>query len=323
MKKIIKINKTVITFFTIIVMIIVYVDLDYLNEESGRKSVIFSTAKSNNLLQRDNTKVLSGEELDYKTGVYSWDINDLLDDTLIVVDLCSRLGINEVFQEIPNGYLNNDLASAINTLQENVVKEVEISYLCGDPSWYKDSSYGKSKVDELVSYNLNYGVNYPIRKIVFDIEPWTIGISNWEEDFLQTIKEIYSYANSKEITLLLTIPFWLDTLENINNKDIYKGIIENSHGVIVMNYNRYAYDKAIDNELYYAKKNGKIIYSAAETQAPTDIYGVYDSTTYYNIGLGALRSDWKYLKNKYQYSNLGFVYHHLSSLKDMVYNVKL
>lgn len=321
LKKIIKSKKLKIVAF--IIVITAMGCIDYSKEKEDEVSDITSMVKFNNYSVQKNIRLLNNKDLDCKIGVYSWHITELLDETLMVADLCNNFKINEIFQEIPSNYLNDDLAKTINELQNNVPKEIEISYLCGDPSWYKDSSYGKLKIDELVNYNFNYGANYKIEKIVFDIEPWVLGKSNWEEDLLKTIQEIYYYANLKEITVLFTIPFWLDTSEDINNEIIYKEIIKNSHGIIVMNYNRYVYDEAIDNELCYAKENGKIIYSAAETQPPTNAYGVYDSTTYYNIGLDRLKSDWDYLKNKYQYSNLGFVYHDLSSLKNIIYNVKL
>ncbi len=321
MKDILKVKRLKrVAFVTLGISIIC---MSYFKEASKWRVDILSTVKLSNHSLGENIKVLSNEELNSKIGVYSWDINDLFNDRLTVASLCDNLKIDEIFQEIPSNYLNDDLSNAINELQKDVKKKVEISYLCGNPSWYSDSSYGKSKIDELVKYNLNYGDENAIEKVVFDIEPWVLGISNWEDDFLKTIKEIYSYANLKKITFLLTILFWLDTSEDINDKNIYKEIIKNSHGVIIMNYNRHVYDKGIDNELYYAKKNGKIIYSAAETQAPIDIYGVYDSTTYYNVGLDKLRGDWQYLKNKYKYFNLGFVYHDLSSLKNITYNVKL
>lgn len=248
-------------------------------------------------------------------GVYSWDINDLINDTVTVSNICSNLGINEIFQEIPEGYFNNDLTKAINNLRNNSKEIIEISYLCGDASWYNNADYAKEEIDRLIAYNINYCNDFPISKIVFDIEPWTLGISNWADEFLNTIKEIYDYGKKNNITCILTIPFWLDTSEEINNTDIYKGIIENSHGVIVMNYNRYAYFEGMDNEVSHAKERGKIIYSAAETQKPNERYGVYDFTTYYNIGLDKLVDDWEGLRYKYKYSGLGFAYHDLNSLK--------
>lgn len=58
-----------------------------------------------------------------------------------------------------------------------------------------------------------------------------------------------------------------------------------------MNYNRNAYDSAMDNEIAYCKLSNKPIYSIAETQAPNEEYGVTDILTYYNVGLDELNNN--------------------------------
>ena len=114
----------------------------------------------------------------------------------------------------------------------------------------------------------------------------------------------------------MVIPFWLDTSEDITDKDLYVSIIENSDEVVVMNYNQNGYYTAMDDEIEQAILNDKVIYSAAELQAPNDEYGVTDNITYYDEGLDKLFEDWKKLQEKYpDYNKLSFSYHNIEALK--------
>lgn len=311
MKKRFELKGLLLAVFAIIIII---TNLPNVSIDSEEDNNVFFKITSN------GAKFKNIEES--KKGVYSWIIDDLIHDTLNFANICNKLDISEVFQEIPRDYFNDDLVLAIKRLKDNTKNNIDISYLCGDASWYNNSDHTKAEIDTVVSYNTNYGYEYPITKIVFDIEPWTLGENEWVDEFLNTIKETYSYAKANNITLFLTIPFWLDTSEDINDDTFYKEIIKYSDGVIVMNYNRYACFEAIDNEVNYVKEKGKLIYSAAETQEPNTKYGVDDSITYYNVGLNKLMQDWICLEEKYKYSGLGFVYHDFNSLKAL-YNTKM
>lgn len=253
--------------------------------------------------------------LGYNRGIYSWFIQDLLADTIGLANVCNVLNLNEVYQEIPVANLNSELVNAIQTLQSKTSNTISISQLVGDPSWYKDATEPKAQIDALVTFNKGVGASCPINKIIYDIEAWDIESIDWEEKYLTTIKDVYSYAKSNNINMGLVIPYWITTV-NITN--FYKEVIDNCDEIMVMNYNRNTYATTMDSMITYAKTNNKIIYSLAEFQPPNE--SIADNITYFNIGLYTLTQNWLVLQNKYNYEYLSFAYDDYTALRSLLTN---
>ena len=268
-----------------------------------------------------NINVLQKEESDvgYKRSVFSWDETEITDSEEMI-KISKLLGINEIYQYIPHELFSSDdtiLADFVSKLRDEA--GMKVTYLTGDPSYYAKPDSIKRRINYLLTYNEGSGKDAPITSIALDIEPWTdadIKDTDYSTTFKQTLEEIYTYAHDNGIEIVMVIPFWLDTSEDITDKDLYVSIIENSDEVVVMNYNQNGYYTAMDDEIEQAILNDKIIYSAAELQAPNDEYGVTDNITYYDEGLDKLFEDWKKLQEKYpDYNKLSFSYHNIEALK--------
>lgn len=274
-----------------------------------------------NVLQKEESKI------GYKKSVFSWDETEINDpDEMIQVS--NLFGINEVYQYIPHELFSSDdtiLADFVTKLKNEA--GMKVTYLTGDPSYYAKPDSIKARIDYLLTYNQGSGKEAPITSIALDIEPWTddsIKDTDYSTTFKETLEEIYEYAHSNGIEIIMVIPYWLDTAESITDKSLYVSIIENSDEVIVMNYNQNVYYTAMDTEIEEAIKNDKVIYSAAEFQAPNDTYGVTSDTTYYDDGFDTLYDDWKKLKEKYpDYDKLSFSYHNIESLKILLREDKI
>lgn len=252
--------------------------------------------------------------LGYNRGMYSWFIQDLLGDTIGLANVCNILNLNEIYQEIPVDSFNSELIGAIQTLQNKTSNNISISQLVGDPSWYNDATQPKAQIDALVTFNKGIGASCPINKIIYDIEPWDV-TTNWEEEYLATIKVVYDYAKSNNISMALVIPYWITTVNVIN---FYQEVIDNCDEVMVMNYNRNTYEINMDSIINYVKTNSKVIYSLAEFQPPNE--SIADNITYFNIGVNQLTQDWLTLQNKYSYNYLSFAYDDYTALRSLLTN---
>ena len=276
-----------------------------------------------------NIKVLQKDEskIGYKRSVFSWDETEITDSEEMI-KISNLLGINEVYQYIPHElFSSNDtiLADFVSKMRDNA--GMKVTYLTGDPSYYAKPDSIKRRINYLLTYNEGSGKNAPITSIALDIEPWTsddIKDTDYSTTFKETLEEVYTYAHDNGIEVIMVIPFWLDTSEDITDKTLYTSIIENSDEVVVMNYNQNTYYTAMDDEIEQAILNDKVIYSAAELQQPNEQYGVTDDITYYDDGFDALFEDWDKLKEKYSdYDRLSFSYHNIEALKVLLQKDKI
>ena len=269
----------------------------------------------------------TSSESSNRIGLFSWKYVDLQELTLMC-EYCDELNVTEVYQYISSSTFTdstsaNELSTLIYNLKNSTKNNVEIVYLCGDSSWYSEPSSIKKRIDYIVSFNNNNLKNVKINKIILDIEPWTSATSdvNWATTYQSTMTEVYTYCQSKNIQLMLCVPFWLDTASSIPSTEFYKSVIDFCDDYVVMNYNKNVYLTAMDNEVSYAQQTGKYICSVAECQEPNDEYGVTENLTYFNDGLDVLQTNWNNLKTKYNYDKLYFAYHDMTAMKSLL-NIK-
>ncbi|MGN1013489.1 MAG: SpaA isopeptide-forming pilin-related protein [Clostridia bacterium] len=265
------------------------------------------------------TQQLEMSKVGYKRSVFSWSESEIT-DSADMIKIANLFGLTEVYQYIPHELFSSTettLADFVTKLENETNNNMKVTYLAGDASWYAKPDSIKRRINYLLTYNSGTGKDAPIDTIALDIEPWTLGLTeDYSATFKATLEEIYPYAKENGIKIVMVIPFWLDTSDDIADKTLYTSIIENSDEVVIMNYNQNAYYTAMDNEIQASIDNGKIIYSAAELQAPNDTYGVTDNLTYYEDGLKKLFEDWRKLEDKYpDYNELSFSFHNINSLK--------
>lgn len=267
-------------------------------------------------------EVAAASHIETSKQIFSWTQQPMLDYEEAAT-LCQALEIDEIYQYIPNAYFFDEpiaIASFVEGIKEESGEQVEVAFLTGEPYWYSRPDIIKTRIDYLATYNQKEGQNAPITKIVLDIEPWVLGEEvRWENHYKATLKSIYPYAKEKGIEVSLVIPFWLDTNDKIaSGNSLLRTIFDYTDEVVVMNYNRYVFDTAMDTEIKLAKEKGKRIISAAECQEVNEAYGVIEHITYANEGLDILQQDWNKLSKKYQYDQLGFAYHHYEAIKALV-----
>ena len=254
--------------------------------------------------------------------VFSWE-HKPIEDYLEAAQICNQLNINEFYQYIPNlDFLETptNIAAFVAGLKEHTENKVEVAFLTGEAYWYSRPEIIMKRIDYLTTYNENEGKDAPIKKIILDIEPWTLGEHiQWYQTYIETLETIYAYAKEQGIQVGMVIPFWLDTYEAIpDGIHLLETIFDCSDEVIVMNYNRYVFEEAMDTEVAIAKRKQKKIISAAECQPVNSQYGVTEHITYANDGLEVLERDWKKLNEKYQYEELGFAFHHYEAMKKLL-----
>ncbi|MBO5476662.1 MAG: hypothetical protein J6A15_02780 [Clostridia bacterium] len=271
-----------------------------------------------------NIEVLQAEmsKIGANRSIFNWD-ESVIEDPTTLIKAANLLGLNEVYQYIPSEMFSSTettLADYVTTLKNETNYNMKVTYLHGDAAWYAKPDSIKKRINYLVTYNSGTGINAPIDSIALDIEPWTLDLTeDYSATYKATLEEVYTYAKEKGIKIIMVIPFWLDTSDSIEDKTLYTSIIQNSDATVVMNYNQNAYYTAMDTEIEESINNGKVIYSAAELQAPNDEYGVTDNVTYYEEGLTQLFEDWERLQNKYpDYEDLSFTLHSLTGLKALL-----
>lgn len=268
-------------------------------------SIIYSNAINSNTINTEDSLTI---EKTIKPSIYSWKKEDILDDiefneTLKIMD---TLRINELYQYISTtSFSDSNLPSKIAELSN---KGISTYYLTGDPSWWEKPSSIKRRIDRLITYNESVDENSKLIGIVLDIEPWTLDEGYDLVVYGETLKEAYDYAQSKNIKMVTTIPFWLD-------ESVLDIVISNCDRVSVMNYTRNNHIENLTEEISIAKKYNKELEHISETKEP-DGSGIPDSITYFNYGLDPLYEDWINMKNSENILRMS--YHDLVSMKIMM-----
>lgn len=252
-------------------------------------------------------------KLGNKRGVFSWNANNLLTNTVASATTCNQLGITEIYQAIPLADLTSSLTTTIETFNKTA-PNTQICQCIGSPSWYNNSSPAMTQLQGIVNYNKAVEAAYRITKVVLDVEPWSL-TSNWENDYITVLNTLHSYTKANGITLAITLPYWMST--TIGASTTYATIMSCVDEVLMMNYNRNCYDTAITDQVNTAKSNNQQIFSIAELQT-TQQTGLTSNETYATVGLQQLFNNWTTLANQYNYANLGFAFDDLDALQALL-----
>lgn len=259
-------------------------------------------------------KYTPDNELGTRRGLFSWHYNDFLEcDTL--ARACNVLNLNEIYQAIDymdnlTDELRDELSDCIYNIKKTTKHNVEIVLLDGDAQWYSDPEPMMNIIDNVVSFNNSNKNNVKINRIMFDVEPWSAGITGWYPVYQETMLDVYEYCKANNLELELCVPFWLDNgIDPSIVTDFHKIVIDLCDAYVCMNYNKNGYLTNMDVEMEYARSEGKYIYSAAECQPVSEQYGVTEDLTYYYDGIDLLYAHWRNIYNRYDYDKLGFAIH--------------
>ena len=252
-------------------------------------------------------------KLGNKRGVFSWNANNLLTNTVASATTCNQLEITELYQAIPLADLTSSLTTTIETFNKTA-PNTQICQCIGSPSWYNTSSPAMTQLQGIVNYNKTVDAAYQITKVVLDVEPWSL-TSNWENDYITVLNTLHSYTKANGITLAITLPYWMST--TVGASTTYSSIMGAVDEVLFMNYNRNCYDTCLNDEVATAKANNQQIFSIAELQT-TEQTGLTANETYAGVGLQQLFNNWTTLSTQYNYANLGFAFDDLEALQALL-----
>lgn len=228
-------------------------------------------------------------------------------------------------------------------LQGEVVPEVienirnenkEVYYLAGDSGWYSKFSSVQKHIDMISDYNDSVSDNQKITGIVFDIEFYLEDSFNADEiagvqTYANTVEQIYEYMNEKGLRTVLCIPYWLDekfldeadyTEDQIESvKQSLRKMFMNVDRISVMNYYKTYMVGGISYEAALAMELGIEIESIAEFARP-DGDSIPETVTFWNEDdpLAAANERWQEVSDTYNYKKLGFSYHHIEVLFEIM-----
>lgn len=239
----------------------------------------------------------------YDRILYSWHLSTISSDKEKFESVIKDYDINVIYQSLDSDFFENVDDSFIKKMNS---RDIKVYYLGGNPSWGKVSGFSKikRKVDSVIEFN-NMATN-KISGIVLDIEPY---VSEKEEvlqveDFkiyVEEIKKAYQYIKDNDLEMILSIPYWFDTID----ADLLEEVVKNCDGISVMNYKITRTSENIKEEIELAKKYNKKIDTIYEVD--------YEDEGYFKNHSSILR-DYKRIRKNNDCENLGVAYHHFDSM---------
>jgi len=240
------------------------------------------------IYDKDTHKVIRVDSVGNRsTGTWFWCSNknhEVLTDESKQTDFFNKLskyGITEIYMSYHHKQLNDDNIKRF--IRNAYSRNIKV-YLClGELDFLKPESY-KSSIYEVFDCvdNYNKSVNYNERfaGISYDAEVWNNHDYNWKNDVsirnqhVAYIKEAKRYADTKNLSVIFTLSFWL-VQYNTSNGNMYDEITKILDRTTLMVY-RDSYEKikhlvvdkqenASDSLINIATKNGCLIDIAVET----------------------------------------------------------
>lgn len=230
--------------------------------------------------------------------LYSWNM-DVLTDNKFFQNL-KRYNIKTIYQDFSSDYLNNNDNKFLEKMNKN---KINVYHLCGDVDWIDNKEKIIEEIDKVITYNK--GVDYKIKGIVFDIEPYHDGFDSFDfKTYVEVIKNTYMYMSSNDLYMVIAIPYWLEK----KDKKLLEELIKNGTDEIsVMNYNIKNTLKNIKDEVKLSKKYSKNI---------NTIYEINFSDDNYFSSYDEINSDYKKIKDYYKYKRIKKAYHHYGKMKE-------
>ena len=224
-------------------------------------------------------------------------------------------------------YVEMSLSSNKKQLVCQLIKSgLDVYLLTGDTTWYKDVSNYKQYIDVVANYNTDNS-DCPVLGVAFDVEPYSSG-SEYTSDnitgfetYVNTIKEAYTYAHSKNVKLINVVPYWYDRYftsdsytdeQHARAEAAYIDLVKHSDRLSVMNYAKKNVVKNINASLRYAKEYGIEVESIGEfDEVAGDDEQQYISYYLEEDPMAAGQAGWDAILDEYEYDSLSFAYHHI------------
>lgn len=246
-------------------------------------------------------------------GVFSWDHIPNRDD----YDCMLKNGISEIYQYMKPEYTDMAVRMFLESMDE---LEITVYLLAGEPDWCYESNYPHMVecIDKVRNWNNLVDKRARIKGIVFDLEPYVL--DKWHstpdqilEEYVANVIKIKEEAAKDEnpLKIYFCIPYSYDIT---NRENTLRAIIRESDGVFVMNYFKGKEIEHISREAALCSWYKKRIVNIYELQ-PGLLSQTTDTITYYRDGLGALRDNYRQLKEAYPDDNIDLAYHTLEYLR--------
>ena len=230
--------------------------------------------------------------------LYSWDMDVLTDNSFL--KKLKRHNIKTIYQDFSSDYLNNNGNEFLEKMNEN---KINVYHLCGDADWIDNKERIIEEIDKVITYNKR--VDYKIKGIVFDIEPYHDGFDSFDfKNYVEVMKDTYMYMNSNDLYMVIAIPYWL---EKKDKKLLEELIKDGADEISVMNYNINNTLNNIEDEVKFSKKYNKNI---------NTIYEINFSDDNYFSSYDEINSDYIKIKDYYNYKEIKKAYHHYGKMKE-------
>lgn len=253
-------------------------------------------------------------------GLFSWSESVLeKENAAQLFATMQNCGFTELYQFFPD-----DISDAcLNQFFEEASKySISIYYLTGSPEWALEPD-GKAmcgEVDRAVALNERLKDNRRLTGIFMDTEPYLL--DEWEtkepeimDSYIKAMEYTHTKATGEGLSYIACVPFYYD---NMGHEAELKKLLETGCDTLaVMNYSKRDEAGQIETEMELAKEAGKQVIVIYEIQEP-GVYGLTETNTYYNDGLGAVMESVSGLKEIYGQDAFLYALHEYNSLREMI-----
>jgi len=265
-------------------------------------------------------KLITNKRVDISdTSIFSWEEYFMEEEyEYQVQQVMKKLKCKAIYQYISD----TEDKVVLSFLKRRARAGQKVYYLDGAASWgiEDDTLSMLQAVKKVIDWNKKAEPGTEFSGIVFDIEPYLL--QEWDnyseecmEKYVFNCKIAYEYANQNNLLVILCIPNFYDS---IGYTAYLRDLTEfGCDALAVMNYDKTDEAEQIKTELTLAKAYDKGIISIVEMQKP-GYHNLTNENTYYYNGLSGAENSWKALKSVYSYSGLGFSWHYLKPVIELL-----
>ena len=270
--------------------------------------------------QRDRKSAGESVSKVCKTSIFSWEEEYLLPDMEDEIKKAvETLECGTVYQQIPS---DTDMDVIKDYLKRRKESGQDVYYLAGDSRWaiQKDAEAMLQAVETVGKWNKEVSTEGGFSGIVWDVEPYLL--ERWDTDpvtvmaqFVQNAAKAYEAAKEQNLLVILCIPNFYDSMGM--EQSLEKLIRSGCDAVAVMNYDKTDEAGQIFEEAAIAEKYGKGIIHITEMQRP-GTHELEQKNTYYEDGIEAVQKSWRHLRGEIPNKNLGFSWHYLKPILELL-----
>ena len=253
-------------------------------------------------------------------SLFSWEGDYMLPEhERSVQKVMEALGCSAIYQEVSED-IQEDVV--LDYLDRRKAAQQDVYYLAGRAEWglSPDGEPMVRELEKVLKWNQKAGGRGNFAGIVWDVEPYAL--DEWEEDpqkvmdrFVKNCIRVYEQMKAQHLNMIVCIPIFYqrESLAPYLERLIRSGC----DAVAVMNYSKEDEAGQIAFDVELARKYDKGILHITEMQRPGK-HELTEENTYYNDGIGAVSDSHKRLAQTFDYSRLGFSWHYLKPILEIM-----